>query len=396
MDATARLMCIVSAALVMFAGALCAASELRAGPWPRRSAGQEAYVAYYKAVEAEEAGDTAEAVALWRAAVRLGNVDSAFRLAELYFPSRGSFGNEHFSVQPSLLDGFVWLAIGIAGLDEEGDLEGRSRRSMEESLALMERLMTPLERQRAAEVLAAWPESLPPERTVRVIDEDRPYENATEFTAALMRFLNDDGTDEPRNLFRTDETIHQEGFEEMLRRAEAGDDDAAFAVAWCRVFGLGTEEDSDAALPHLRDLAEKGDGRALLALGQIALGRDADAAADRHFLHAAEAGNSHAMLALSSRAGQQGDTERRKEWAARSAEAGNVEAVLELVSIAETDRDVPGLLRWLATYAIAREGTAAGYRARLLLATFAEEDDDDALRTALEAGERWTLEHGGK
>ncbi|MCD8351720.1 MAG: hypothetical protein LUC93_14020, partial [Planctomycetaceae bacterium] len=304
------------------------------------------------------------------------------------------FGNERLTIQPCFVDGFVWFAIGAAGLDGEEDMEGRSRESVEESLAVMERIMAPSERQRAAAILAAWPETLPPERPIRAVEGEGPYEDESSYVIALLQYLRGDDVRAFGRLFRTDEAVQTRGFAELSRRAESGEEEAEFAVAWCRLIGLGTERDHEAVLPYLRQLAEEGDGRALMALVHEALERDDEAAMD-DLRQAAEAGHPQAMLAIASQASGRGDEQGRIEWVTRAAKTGSVDAVGEMIRIGESKRDSSMMLQWLAAFALAREGTAAGYRSRLVMAMLVDEMEDDEVRAALEAGERWAVEHGG-
>ncbi len=397
MIAAARRMVVIAVALAILAGASCAASDLRAGPWPERVAGRAGFTAYFQGVEAEEAGDMAEAVRFWRQAVRAGNVEGAYRLADLYFPLGGSFGNERLAVKPSFVAGFVWLAIAAAGLNEEEDMEGRSHESMDETLAMMERLLVPSERQQAKAILAAWPEALPPDFPVLPLEDEGPYPDETSYITALFRYLRGSDTRLFSRLAKTEETVQKRGLEELSRRSEAGDDEATFAAAWCRMVGLGTEFDPDSALPYMREVAEKGDGRALMALVHDAMLRDDEATVDDLLRRAADAGNTHALLLLAGRANDQDDKAARIEWLTRALDAGSIDAVSEMIGIGETQRDFPCMVQWLAAYALAREGTAAGYRSRLVMAMLVDEmDDDDAVRAALEAGERWAVEHSGR
>lgn len=409
----------------------CHGGELRAAPWPRPAPSSDAAsidIFYFRPLdEADlpaiediaEQGNAWAAVAAahhyenerdgrraahWRRrAVQLGHVESAFELAQLYFPLDGTLGREDLLVRPDIVTAICWLTIGLAGLPEENEddaeeFRGRpSREHATEELAALASFLLPSERARAEAILAAWPDSLPPEGSLDPIlpNTTGPRMDKDEFIARLYDMLNENSTGETGLSFRRDgmEKLSRAAYAAIEADASAGDEEARYAAAWCRLFGVGTEKNGEEALAFIRARADAGEARACFHLARYYAYTDKDGETDSLCLKAAQSGRVDAMLFLALRLREQEKRGEAATWTEKAAETGNLTAIAEMLSVAESNRDIPGMIRWLTVLSLRWPDPGAAYRARIMLAFFIDEITPAEMTSAMEAGERWHLDH---
>lgn len=211
-----------------------------------------------------ELEDTAQTMRWLRVAVKNGDVGSAMALGSLYFPLEGTLGREQFAHKPDAVLGYAWYAIGLSGIKtlEKDDGEERSdRRHAQDTVEELRKVLLPSERARAAAILAAWPENLPPDAPLEPMPgKDNGDANAQKTKVAsevlhegdivenLRRWIFGDARNGPviaAFFWPSPETepVLRKAFDQMRRQADAGDEAAALMVAWCRFRGLGTEAD---------------------------------------------------------------------------------------------------------------------------------------------------------
>lgn len=359
--------------------------------------------------------DMAKAMAWYRRSVRSGDVTSAIILGRMLFPLAGGARSE-FEVPPDVVRGYCWLAIGLAGLAPEGrpadarqerggeltgdidedfllELAGRLARDLEG----LDRILLPSERARIAGVLAEWPDKLPPDIDA-VGEPDEAGESLPderEFVDLVVRMVRGEviGARETRRMSMAAEDedgapVRERAYELVRRRAESGDDEGRYLLAWFTLYGIGVPEDSDSALPVIRERAARGDPRANFDMAVVESRRGNDAGYLEHVTKSAEAGYAYAMPLLSGHFRKAGDDGNAARWMERAAAGGVDAGIMSLVEAAERQNDIHGIIKWMTVAILRADSPEKAYRGHVILAYFADVPAG-MRRRAMEEGERW-------
>ncbi len=355
------------------------------------------------AMHYQETGDFKQAIRWRRHAVKLGHVPSSLVLANLYFPMRGSLGREKLPIPPNIVIAACWHAIALAGnststseistqwLEQDGAPD-------RETLDALESLMLPFEKAQAKAILAAWPDSLPPEGSSKSLDsenaEPTPAMSVEAFIPLLYDYLG--GKRDYRETFRAlaDENFLKAVVVSLQDKAATGDAHAQYSVAWFHLMGVGTEQEKQQALDYIRGKAEHGEAKACVHLAQHYMESEdlAEEAAQLYRL-AAEQGRADAMLGLALCLGQNGDKKAESQWLEKAAGAGNIQALMGLVELAERAQDAAGLVKWLSILSLRHPDPHAAYRARVMLGFFIEGMAAEEMADALRNAEEWHTSH---
>ena len=358
----------------------------------------------------EEREDANQAARWFRMAVRSGDVDSAFALGELYFPVGGSLGREDFAYKPDAVLGYVWYAIALSGLvavEENGGKARRERERVQELVDGLRTLLLPSERARAAAILSEWPEAFPPETPLEPMptmrkdaardrgDADSPpdADAVVEIVRQWVTVKNTAGATVLLNAPPEFAPVLASAFEKMRTLAEAGDEEAEYMVAWCRLYGLGTKADEAAAMPFFMAKAEAGDAEAMFLVSALLAEQGDRERAYDFAVRAAEKGHGGAMMLLSQFLRDQDQRGEAALWMEKAAETGERLAVEEMISIAESSRNMEKIVFWLTVNMLRAPEPAVAYRCRMLIAYVGSGEDEEVLQQAMGAGERWHNEH---
>lgn len=365
----------------------------------------------------QDIGDTAASLAWMRRAVACGHVGAAVELGRLYFPLSGSLSSETFVVDPDFVLGYAWRAIGLSG--PQGELSALEKKegqtevedyladrlrgdidSLREELAGLDLLTLPSEKAPITAILAAWPESMPPEKSAATVVKTTPNPGPEEVLArikgaALGNTGDAEALDRLEASGRLEDAKKEDALDLLRKEVGRGDAAAEYGEAWSMLRWGRDEKVMARGEAFYRTRAAKGDARAFVVVGLIERARGNDDEAVIWLEKAAETGNVFAERLLNDYrldSGKDGKIS-RKAVALAAAEAGSLNALANLISVAEQERDVPGMYKWLTVFILRTEDPAAAYRARLLLAYVNGDETPEELRHGMEEGERWHAAH---
>lgn len=377
--------------------------------------------------------DIAPAMRWYRTAVRHGDVTAAIIMGGMFFPPYRRDGRD-FEVVPDIVNAYCWLAIGLAGLNpgahspeliqaarerapapyEEEDMRGilaDIAERVSNELITLDLLLLPSERARAREILAGWPDELPPDiaegpvpfeaKIPAIAIDGNSYFLDLYLKVIRGRPIGKTGTRILQSIEKDEQMEEQRKdlFRMAREAAGSGDSDAAYLIAYCRLHGLGTEKDVEKALPYIREQAAKGFPRAYydlavaVAMEDVGNREEKEEEVFANFLKSAEAGHMHAMPLVSAYYREKRDDDRAEEWMEKAVAAGYDELIMERLEMAEARRDARDLAKWITIFILRAGSPQEAYVGHMMFAYVVDAMTPEELKAAEAEGERWHVEH---